>query len=237
MLVLALDTCDSNGSVAVLRDGAVVETIAHTGGEGYSSWLLPSVERVMTSASARLTDVDLFAVATGPGSFTGVRLGLTTVKACSEVFGKPIAAMSRLEVLADGDQRGDGFVASVLDAQRGQIFAGLYRRGANGLKLVGQESVTSASDFLAYVGEESARGSVAWIGTDAQLIEKEPLWHERVACGDSLLTVSPVLAPLIGKLGMRRALQGRVHDALSLDANYVRRSYVEAAKPSTEPKS
>jgi hypothetical protein len=78
---------------------------------------------------------------------------------------------------------------------------------------------------------------VAWIGTDAQLIEKEWLWHERVACGESLLTVSPVLAPLIGKLGMRRALQGQVHDALSLDANYVRRSYVEAAaKTSTEQK-
>ena len=234
MLVLALDTCDSNGSVAILRDGTVMQSIAHTSGEGYSSWLLPSVERLLAAASAKLADIDLFSVATGPGSFTGVRLGLTTVKAWGEVFGKPIAGMSRLEVLANEDQGDCGIVGAVLDAQRGQIFAAVYKRGPKGLILVGQESVTTAADFLAYVSEESGLGRVAWVGTGAQLLEHEPLWHERVARGESISAVSAELAPLIGKLGMRKAQQGQVHDALSLDANYVRRSYVEtAAKPST----
>jgi tRNA threonylcarbamoyladenosine biosynthesis protein TsaB len=234
MLVLALDTCDSNGSVAVLRDGAVVETIAHTTGEGYSSWLLPAVEGLLGAASAKLADIDLFAVATGPGSFTGVRLGLTTVKAWGEVFGKPIAGMSRLEVLANEDQGDCGIVGTVLDAQRGQVFAALYKRDPKGLILAGQESVTTAADFLAYVSEESGPRGVAWVGTDARLLLLEPRWHERVASGEGILEVSSELAPLIGKLGMRKAEKGQVHDALSLDANYVRRSYVEtAAKPST----
>jgi tRNA threonylcarbamoyladenosine biosynthesis protein TsaB len=182
--------------------------------------------------------MELFAVATGPGSFTGVRLGLTTAKAWGEVFGKPIVGMSCLEVLAGEDHGVSGFVGAVLDARRGQIFGSLYKRDAKGLVLVGQESVTTAADFLAYVDVESAPESVAWVGTNAQLLEKEPLWGERASRGESLLTVSPILAPLIGKLGMQKFSNGQVHDALSLDANYVRRSYVEtAAKPVSGLKS
>jgi tRNA threonylcarbamoyladenosine biosynthesis protein TsaB len=227
MLVLALDTCDMNGSIAVLRDGMVVEAIAHTGGEEYSSWLLPSVDRALAAASANLLDIELLAVATGPGSFTGVRIGLTTVKAWGEVFRKPIAGMSRLEALGSQNSVGDGFVAAVLDAQRGQIFAALYERNGNDLTVVGEESVITATDFLTYVKREAAHGTMSWVSTDSRLLETELLWPERAALGETILTVSPTLAPLIGKLGMHKALRGQLSDSLSLDANYVRRSYVE----------
>lgn len=228
MLVLALDTCDRNGSVALLQDGQVVQAIAHAGGEEYSSWLLPTVQLLLGDAAAELVDVGLFAVATGPGSFTGVRLGLTTVKAWGEVFGTPIAGMSRLEVLASQEASGSDFVASVIDAQRGQVFAGLYQRAAAELLLTGEELVTTASDFLAYVGKEAEIGKVAWVGTEAQFLEKEPLWRVRAAGGERVLRVSPLLAPQIGKLGIEKLSKGQVQDALSLVANYVRRSYVEA---------
>ncbi|MDP9338320.1 MAG: tRNA (adenosine(37)-N6)-threonylcarbamoyltransferase complex dimerization subunit type 1 TsaB [Acidobacteriota bacterium] len=235
MLVLAIDTCDENGSVSVLKDGAVVETIVHSGGEGYSSWLLPTVDQLLAAAAAKLSGVDVFAVATGPGSFTGVRIGLTTVKAWGEVFGKPIAAMSRLEVLASECQPGSSFVASFIDAQRGQIFGALYTRDAHDLELAGEEVVTTPKDFLERVTKDAEKTAVGWVSTTPRVLEDQPLWPERALRGETILQVPHVLAPLIGKLGIQKVLRGDVRDALSLDANYVRRSYVEMpAKPAHE---
>jgi len=100
VLILALDTCDFRGSVAVLRDDAVLKIESHRTDEDYSSWLLPAIGRVLTAAQAELREVQVFAAAAGPGSFTGVRVGLTTIKAWAEVYGRGIAAVSRLEGLA-----------------------------------------------------------------------------------------------------------------------------------------
>ncbi len=232
MLVLAIDTCDAKGSVAILRDGEVVETIAHPTGEGYSSWLQPTVDQLLGVAGAKLADVELFAVATGPGSFTGVRIGLTTVKAWGEVFGRPIAAMSRLEVLAGQGRSNAPFVASFIDAQRGQVFGALYKRDGVELALCRDEAVSGGADFLAEVLGETGSAAVEWVTTDVAVMESLIEWRERAPQARSVLEVSPVLAPLIGKLGLQKALRGQVRDALSLDANYVRRSYIEvAAKP------
>ncbi len=81
MIVLAIDTCDSRGSVAVLRDGAVLKVGAHESQEDYSRWLLPAVDEALSASQLAMVDVEAYAAAAGPGSFTGVRVGLTTVKA------------------------------------------------------------------------------------------------------------------------------------------------------------
>jgi tRNA threonylcarbamoyladenosine biosynthesis protein TsaB len=133
VLILALDTCDVRGSVAILRDESLLQLAPHTTNEDYSSWLLPSVTAVLTSAGLTLRDIDLYAVAAGPGSFTGVRVGLTTVKAWSEVYGRPIAAVSRLEAIASESNAASPYVAAFIDARRNQIFAALYRRRAAAL--------------------------------------------------------------------------------------------------------
>jgi len=81
VLILALDTCDSNGSVAILRNAQVLQTQAHEAGEDYSSWLLNAINELLKGVGLVLSEVDAYAVAAGPGSFTGVRVGLTTAKA------------------------------------------------------------------------------------------------------------------------------------------------------------
>ena len=122
MLILALDTCDLHGSVALLRDNSVLQTESHDTPEDYSSWLLPAVGRVLEAASSKLDQVDVFAAAAGPGSFTGVRVGLTTVKAWAEVYGRGIAAVSRLEALAEESSGKAPYVAPFFDARRNQVF-------------------------------------------------------------------------------------------------------------------
>src|ERR1700732_5626082 len=132
MIVLAIDTCEARGSVAVFRDDVTLQVVTHTSSQEYSSWLLPAVDSVLESAKTTLRQVDLFAAAAGPGSFTGVRIGLTTVKAWSEVFGKPIVVVSRLEAVAAQSQSAADYVASFIDAQRDQIFGALYQRAEGG---------------------------------------------------------------------------------------------------------
>src|SRR5580704_5644306 len=105
MIVLAIDTCEARGSVAVLNDDAILRAVTHTSGEEYSTWLLPVVDEALEFARTTLAEVDVFAVTSGPGSFTGVRIGLTTVKAWSEVFSKPIVALTRLEAIAAQAER------------------------------------------------------------------------------------------------------------------------------------
>jgi tRNA threonylcarbamoyladenosine biosynthesis protein TsaB len=166
-------------------------------------------------------------VASGPGSFTGVRIGLTTVKAWSEVFTKPIVAVSRLEAVAAQSDHDTPYLASFIDAQRGQIFGSLYKRTTNGLALIEQEMVASPEVFMDWADKRVAGDEVSWVSTDPDSIANQPAWQGRAAQGEKIEYVPCVLAPLIGKIAFQRALKGDVQDALSVDANYVRRSYVE----------
>jgi len=95
---------------------------SHQTEEDYSSWLFAAVSEVLKKAGVRMAEVDAFGVASGPGSFTGSRIGLTTVKAWGEVYGRPIVAVSRLELLAWQAWGGTEYVASWADARRGQVF-------------------------------------------------------------------------------------------------------------------
>ena len=153
VLILALDTCDARGAIALLRDEALLHAEPHTTAEDYSSWLLPGISRVLTPAGLTLRDIELYAVAAGPGSFTGVRVGLTTVKAWSEVYGRPIAAVSRLEAVAAASTGSSPNVAAFIDARRNQIFAALYRRQAASLERVDDEMVIAPDKFLDWCAE------------------------------------------------------------------------------------
>jgi len=229
MIVLAIDTCDANGSVAVLRGADVLRTDVHEGSEEYSSWLLPAVDSSLRSCGLNLKDIELFAVAPGPGSFTGVRIGLTTVKAWCEVFERPIAAVSRLEALAWQADEDAPYVASFIDAQRGQLFGALYRRSEDRFRLIGAETVSAREDFVLSVAAQTGTAKVAWVSTSPEVVEGEPGWQPRAAQGEQVLKANGVLSPFIGKIGVKKAAKGELLDALSLDAHYVRRPYVEVS--------
>ena len=227
VLILALDTCDPRGGVALLRGESVLQVEPHTAPEDYSSWLLPAVARVVASASLTLRDIELYAVAAGPGSFTGVRVGLTTVKAWSEVYGQPVAAVSRLEALASESAGSSPYVAAFIDARRNQIFAALYRRQAATLERVDEEMVIAPDRFLEWCAGKAGFDGIDWVSTDPNCVTQLPQWSARRPPNGTVQGASALLAPRIGQIGYRLARQNRLTDALSLDANYVRRSDAE----------
>jgi tRNA threonylcarbamoyladenosine biosynthesis protein TsaB len=153
-------------------------------------------------------------------------VGLTTVKAWAEVYGKPIVGVSRLESMARAGEP-CGFVAASYDAQRGQIFGGLYRWVDGAMKAVEAEMVTAPGAFVALVEEKARTESVRWVTLDPQLISSAAGWGVRSRRGDRLIACPADVASLIGELAEERATRGEFTDALELDANYVRRSDAE----------
>jgi tRNA threonylcarbamoyladenosine biosynthesis protein TsaB len=227
VILLAIDTCDTRGSVAVLRDAAVLQIAVHDSAEEYSSWLLPAVDGVLESAGIKMQDVEVYAAACGPGSFTGVRVGLTTVKAWSEVYGRPIAAVSRLEALASQSTENTAYVTAFLDAHREQVFGALYRRNGVRLERIGDEAVIAPGEFVEWVGATVGSERVVWVSPDMECVAREGSWAKRQATGDLAVRVEAKLAGEIGKIGYRMALENGLTDALALDANYVRRTDAE----------
>jgi tRNA threonylcarbamoyladenosine biosynthesis protein TsaB len=201
---------------------------AHVGDEDYSSWLLPAVNRALSSSSLSLSQLDGYTVCAGPGSFTGLRIGLTTVKAWAEIYDKPIAAASRLEALTTNERPiREPFVAAFIDARRNQAFTALYRLSGDGLVLAGDETVMSLQDFVTRVRTESEGRSVRWITPDAELLDALSDRPPIEKSGHVLEHVRPPFADRLGQLAYRKFLKGDTTDALSLDANYVRRSDAE----------
>ena len=192
------------------------------------------LEFLLRELSLTMDDFDLFTVANGPGSFTGLRVGLTAVKGWAEVHGKPIAAVSTLEAVAVQSRSGAGRLVSVLDARRGQVYFAFYQR-ATSLQhstpmLEGREQVGAPAELVQQLGLN---------GTDVTIATPVPeLVHASLsrcetgqeASGQGRVRieeVSPVLAPYIGRLGASHAEQGRLTDPLKLDANYIRPSDAE----------
>ena len=226
-LTLAVDTAEARGSIALRQEGRLACFREHGSDEDYSSWLLPAVHDVLRESGSKLEDVALLAVATGPGSFTGLRVGLTTVKAWAEVYGTPVAGISRLEALAHRGPKRASYLAACYDAQRGQIFGGLFRRAANGIEAVAAEAVLEPGGFLELISAACGANPVSWVTPDPSLIRCQRSWQERVTLGDTLICPTEVLADSIGELAEERARREEFSDPVTLDANYVRRSDAE----------
>ena len=215
--------------MCVRKDGTVVSVQKHESAEDYSSWLIPAVDRSLRVAGATLRDAELLAVASGPGSFTGVRVGLTAVKAWAELLGTKVVSVSRLEVMArQVEDDAPGYVAASFDAQRGQVFGGLYwREGKLGWNVIEEEMVIAPDDFVRWVAQQASGGAVRWITLDPELLAGAPSWKDRAARGETLIRCADGLAAGVADLGEERARQGKFTDPLLLDANYVRRSDAE----------
>jgi len=232
VLILAIDTCDAHGSVALVEEQIVLSSAQHDRGEDYSTWLLRAIDRVLNAAGRRIADVGIYAAAAGPGSFTGIRIALTTVKAWNEVFGKPIAAVSRLEafaVQAVGSSEGSPpeFVAACCDAQRGQLYGALYRRDGSSHQAVEDARVVIPGELIHWASEVAGDRSIAWVSPDPASLADDPAWQERAARGEVLEQVPRLVAPAIAKIAVQLAAQNRLTDALRLDANYIRRPDAE----------
>jgi tRNA threonylcarbamoyladenosine biosynthesis protein TsaB len=212
MLILAIDTSGQSGGITLAEADTssfrLVESAAIAGGT-FSAQLIPTLAALLKKHGYGVKDIGGFAAASGPGSFTGLRVGLSAIKGLAETLKKPIATVSVLEALASLADR-TGNVAAALDAGRKEIFFGLYEKSNGDLRRQ-REELLSQQDFSAAL---SAERPVSVITSDTAIAE---------IASTSQAAVTVVTRPgseVIARIGAHVSVD-------ALDANYLRRSDAE----------
>jgi tRNA threonylcarbamoyladenosine biosynthesis protein TsaB len=224
MLVAALDTTSRQGSCALLEDGAVVEELAGDAALSQAARLPADLQTLFARRGVQLSDVDVFAVAVGPGSFTGLRVGIATMQGLSFATGAPLIGVSALDALAliagEGPAAEGQRTATWIDAWRGEVYAALYE----GRRVIDPVSVERPDQLLARTG-----GPTVFIG-DAVALHRD-LIVERL--GDRAVfapVTSPLLAGAIARLAHTAAVAGERPSPDAIRPLYVRRPDAELAR-------
>jgi tRNA threonylcarbamoyladenosine biosynthesis protein TsaB len=223
-VVLAIESATSTPSVALLAGAEVLALRSAPPGAVAAEVILPAVEAVLAEAQLALGEVALFALAIGPGSFTGLRVGLATVKGLAFRSDRPVAPVPTLAALCFGAGSVQGAVAALLDARRGEVYAAAHGPGSQGL---GEEVLVPEGLY-----------------TPAALTALLPAGCR--CCGDGAVLYAPALAaaglaiapdaahacaaPAVGRLGLRWLERGLARPAAELVPRYLRRAEAEARR-------
>lgn len=225
MWLLAVDSSSKDASVALLRDDRLVALVAPRSDEQHSVALFRHVQAALREAGIELKDIDAYAVASGPGAFTGLRIGLALVKALAEVHARPVVPVSVLEAVC-ASANAQGCLAPIVNAYRGQVFAAVYEKRDTEPALQGRERVLTLPEFLQQLEADSVQPeSCTFVSPNLDR------WAEPLAASafgaSRRESISPVLAEAVAQRARRKLSRGEAVDALHLQANYVRRSDAE----------
>jgi tRNA threonylcarbamoyladenosine biosynthesis protein TsaB len=224
-LLLAVETATSVTSAALLRGETLVAEELAPDGRPTAETLLPAIERLLAGAEVGLSQVDAFAVSIGPGSFTGLRIGLASVKGL--VFGveRPVVAVSTLAALARRAPPGPGPAVPVLDARRGEVYAAAFPDDALEPDPALPEGVYTAAELAAKLPQR-CRVVGEGVAVCAEAV--------RAARGSGAALVPPPAgdprAAEVGILAARLLTRGAATDAESLVPRYVRRAEAEVKR-------
>jgi len=227
MIVLAADTTTPSGSAALLRDGVLLGEVNLETSATHSVRLFPSIDFLLRAHGLTAHDLDGYAVAAGPGSFTGIRIGLAAVKSLALASGKPAVPVSTLEALAAklaGPQA--RLACPILDARRGQIYAALFEFRAGGPAELIPQGAYDPSDFLARL---PAHRVVSFIGNGAVPYRERIRAHLRDKA--RFPPRSPFVAAEVGRLGTEALGRGAGVSARELQPLYFRKSQAEEKSP------
>ncbi len=229
MLLLAIDTSGRQGGIALARveehdapsEIEIIEIMPLIGGT-FSAQLIPQISTLISSNGYTKDAIGAFAVVSGPGSFTGLRVGLAAVKALAEILAKPIAALSMLEVCAAASGV-KGKVMAALDAGRGEVYVGEYTIPSTArmpARSTTCEKLVTRADFLAQAKAWNLATPDAAIAQAAQ------------AAGLQVTTIAPISAAEVARLGWRKIRSGETVSPMQLEANYIRRTDAEILEKS-----
>ena len=223
MLVLALDTTSRRSSAAVAQDGRVLLELAGDESRPQATRLPGDLQVLLAGAGVGLTDIDVFAVAAGPGSFTGLRVGISTMQGLAFAADRPLLGVSALEALAtiahDAGAAADSLTATWIDAWRGEVYAALYE----GTRELEAPIVASPDALLRRLGTTRFIGD----GIPPNTATIRAALGARATFPADL---TPLLAGAVARIASRRAAEGDLPAADAIEPVYVRRPDAELAR-------
>ena len=232
-LILALETATRAGSVCLARGPEVLASLSGSASLSHSTDLIENLDELLRSEHLKLSDVDLFAAASGPGSFTGLRIGLATVKSLAVCARRNCVGISTLAALAHGAGASARTVA-ILPAGRGEVFAQLFEVNENEVRPLDAPAHVRPKALLEKYG--SFR-ELTWVGEEELLRQTLPGVEGKPPAAWSLRTSSNELAVSIAALALRDLANGNVISPEELRATYVRPSDAEINEQWQSPRT
>jgi tRNA threonylcarbamoyladenosine biosynthesis protein TsaB len=232
MLILALDTTTRAGSLSLEHDGTVLETLVGDGGRTHATRLPGDILDCLARHGLTLADIELYAVAAGPGSFTGLRIGIATIQGLAFAHGRPVVGVSALDALAEAaagtrNEAGATSIAAWMDAQRGEVYACRYRAIDSQVTAV-DPAIVEKPEAVLDAWRTAFDGPVRFTG-DGAIAYADVLSRD---LGERVEVVRPVpaLAPALARIARREAGAGRAVHPHAIRPIYIRRPDAELVR-------
>ena len=230
MLLLGIDTSSQAATAALAKDGAIICEYTLNQKKTHSAQLLPMIEQMLKASGYEFSDIDAFACGVGPGSFTGVRIGVTTVKGFAQALNKPVIAADSLETLAFGCTPFDGTIVSAVFARVDEVFCAAYEHNENGLIAKIAPAVMTIDELLESLPDEKC----LFVGDGAVMhkhLIKEKMGAKAYFAGERQNIISAANLALL--CGNRAEIDFKRYDEISplyLRVSQAEREYEEKHK-------
>lgn len=222
MKVLAIDTSTFVLGIALVDENKVIGEVITNLKKNHSIRLMPAIDELMKDAGVHPKELERIVVAHGPGSYTGVRIGVTTAKTLAWTLGIPLVGISSLEAVAQNGRYFNGVVSPIFDARRGQVYTGLYGANDGQLKNIVEDQICMVEDWANHLNSQYEK--VLFLGNDLSIhkdVIKEQL-GEKVQFGE-FSDHNPRPSQL-ARLGMKRE---PINDIHTFTPNYIRLAEAE----------
>jgi len=223
MVILAIDTASRSCSVAVCDGDAVLAEISDVSGETHSRHLMAMVDQAVAMSVKRKGNIDGYAVTRGPGSFTGLRIGISAAKGLAEAAGRPLVGVSSLEALAWQVSHTHAVIIPMLDARRKEVYTARYVRRDGTLEPLVEERALSPEDAAAGIATPCLLVGDGALAYEARLREALGV-HMRLALPFQHIIRASTIAFLA------RSRLGHMDERMTLTPRYIRQSYVDEGR-------
>lgn len=225
MKILALETSSMVASVAIINEDKLLAEFTINNKKTHSQMLMPIVEQVIDRLDLTPYDIDLFAVSSGPGSFTGIRIGVATVKSLAQAFDKPVVGVSGLDGLAFNLVNFNGLICPMMDARNAQVYTCLYRSNVEGINRLKDYMAIRVVDLISLI--QDSNGTVMFCG-DGALLHKN-LLTEKLG-NEAKFAQSVFMFQRASSIAFLALQKAKANDLLSyneLQPYYLRKSQAE----------
>jgi tRNA threonylcarbamoyladenosine biosynthesis protein TsaB len=224
MRVMGLDSATNVASVAIVENNKLLAELTFNTIKNHSQRLMPMLAWMLEETKLTLDDLDGFAVAVGPGSFTGLRIGLATIKAMAHVQNKPVLAVPTLDGLAANLEGTSGTICPILNARRNEVYSALYRWNGSYNERLTDYMALGLEPLAAMLKKEGEMITFLGDGVEAY---QETLADMLPGAHFAASSNSICRAAQIARLGLERLKQGKIADYYSLEPLYIRKSQAE----------
>lgn len=224
MKILSLDSSTESATCAILDDERLLGEITFNYKKQHSVILMSMIDSLLTSLSLNINDLDGFVVSKGPGSFTGLRIGISTIKGLSQGTKKPFIGVSSLDALAFNMAYTSGIICPILDALRNNVYTALYKFTDGNLEIISDYMVISIDELIKLLNSKNM--PVCFIG-DAIPKFKEKLSTSIASSSYAPVHLNLVKASSLGELGLTLLKENKQDDLYSFSPVYIRKSQAE----------